>query len=194
MAPWRYSPRANGDWAAAARNEDQSRRRALFHVTKVLATMPERDQLRYISEQDAGMMHAGLSLALRQATSPEMAAISAGWILNGKSLTEELLADRMIRARESNDPSLRSMAQQLAKVRGRQAQLSIVAKADDADPALRQELTQLASTEESLSFQMANAGSKSLTGRHWIEIDELRSELAPSEVFYRHRALPVARF
>ncbi len=185
---------AGGDWTAAVRNEDQSRRRALFHVTKILATMPERDQLRYLSEQDAGMLQAGLSLALKQAGSPEMAVISAGWVLNGKSLTEELLADRMIRARESNDPTLRSMAQQLAKVRGRQAQLTIAAKADDADPALRQELTQLASTEESLSFQLAQAGSKSLTGRHWIEIDELRLGTCADRSLYRHRAFPAARF
>ena len=36
---------------------------------------------------------------------------------------------------------------------------------------------------------MANAGSKSLTGRHWIEIDELREALAPGEVF-----IDIARF
>ena len=118
-----------------AHYEDQSRRRALFHVTKVLATMPEREQLRYLANEDAGMMHAGLSLALRQAASPEIAGIFGGWVLNGKSLTEELLADRMIRARESNDPTLRSLAQKLTKVRGRQAQLAFAAKDEDADPA-----------------------------------------------------------
>ncbi|HEY4311984.1 MAG TPA: CHAT domain-containing tetratricopeptide repeat protein [Pirellulales bacterium] len=180
---------AEGAWADAAHHEDQSRRRALTHVTKVLATLPEREQLRYLNEVDMGMLQAGLSLALRQRTNPEIAALSAGWVLNGKSMTEELLADRIIRARESNEPALRQIAQKLVGVRSRQAQLAFAAKDGDANDAQRKEISQLASTEESLSYQLATAGSKSLTGRRWIEVEQLRQALAPGDVY-----IDIARF
>jgi len=47
-----------------------------------------------------------LSLGLHQRADAEMAQHSAGWILNGKAVAHEVLAQRAILTAEGTDPTL----------------------------------------------------------------------------------------
>ena len=112
---------ACGDWQTAVRHTDESRRHTRRCVATLLSGLSERDQLQFLAEYDRVSYSGALSLALAERTNPTIAAMSAAWVINGKSVVQDVLAERVIRARESTDPALKAIVAQLADTRSRSA-------------------------------------------------------------------------
>ena len=104
-----------GNWEVAARYADQARHAIRAHVTRVLPSLSEKEQLLFVERNDTGSFQCSLSLALLRAADPKMPALSAGWILNGKGAVQESLAARMLLGRDERNPQLKETVERKMK-------------------------------------------------------------------------------
>ena len=79
-------------------------------------------------------LHAALSLALARRDDPEAVGRSAGWVLNGKAVAQEALAQRALLARDRDDPA----AARLAAVRNQLAALTLASPKPGQEQERRQ--------------------------------------------------------
>ena len=109
---------AQGRWAEAAGSIDREHHGVRRHVARVLPALAEAEQLTFLKAKDQGHLHAALALALARRDNPEAVGRSAGWVLNGKAVAQEALAQRgQLLARDHDDPT----AARLADVRNQLA-------------------------------------------------------------------------
>ena len=94
-------------------------------MARTLPALSEKEQLTFLQTQDERYLHVALSLGLHQRADAQIALRSAGWILNGKAVAQEVLAQRAILAAEGTDPALADLVKQLLAVRSRLASLSM---------------------------------------------------------------------
>jgi CHAT domain-containing protein/tetratricopeptide (TPR) repeat protein len=90
-------------WKEAAEAADQERRIIRRHVTRVLPVLSEKEQLAFLEHKDAAQFHFAESLALSRREEAAIAALSAGWLLNGKAVAQESLAQRVLAALDAGD-------------------------------------------------------------------------------------------
>ncbi|HEY4308796.1 MAG TPA: CHAT domain-containing tetratricopeptide repeat protein [Pirellulales bacterium] len=167
---------ANEDWRGAVQYAERGRRAARRRTSATLATLSERDQLFYLKQHEFPAYYTSLALALQLRQNPSIAALSANWVLNGKALGQEVLAERTVRAREGSDPTLKEITKSLVQLRGERARLTFTGGADKA----REE--KLAKAEEDLSRRLARAGSQSLQASQWVDVNRVRGALAADEI------------
>jgi tetratricopeptide (TPR) repeat protein len=94
-------------WKEAADAADQARRIVRRHVTRVLPVLSEKEQLAFLEHKDAKYFHMAESLALSRREEAATAALSAGWLLNGKAVAQEALAQRVLAALDARDLAAR---------------------------------------------------------------------------------------
>src|SRR5262249_16266876 len=118
---------ARGRWPAAALASGQSRRGTRGYAVRLLPTLSPTEQLGFLRTQLPEQHYSAVSLGLvgRQEHVP-MVAASAEWLVNGKALTHEALAqanlvDRDVRAQ----PGLAEVFQELVAVRRQLATLAV---------------------------------------------------------------------
>ncbi len=88
---------------------DRSRRVVRKHVADVLPVLSRSEQLTFLKHTDQGRFHAALTLGLAlSATIARSTERSYNWLLNGKAVAQQSLAEQTLLARDSNDPRLRS--------------------------------------------------------------------------------------
>ena len=75
---------AAGDWRAAAESFERGRRIVRRHVARTLPASSEKEQLA-LENTDNQAFHESLSLGLARRGDSDLAAASAGWLLNGKA-------------------------------------------------------------------------------------------------------------
>ncbi|HBI47002.1 MAG TPA: hypothetical protein DDY78_29735, partial [Planctomycetales bacterium] len=92
-----------GRWTEALKPADQERRIVRHHVTRVLPVLSEKEQLAFLEHNDARNFHVAESLALSRREEAATAALSAGWLLNGKAVAQEALAQRVLAALDARD-------------------------------------------------------------------------------------------
>jgi len=91
------------NWKQAAQAADQERRVVRRYVANALAVLSEKDQLAYLDHRDAKQFHIAESIALNRREDAAPAALSAGWVLNGKAVAQESLAQRVLAALDARD-------------------------------------------------------------------------------------------
>ena len=89
---------------------DRARRVVRRHIARVLPALAETEQFTFLKANDEDHLHIALSLALARRDDPEAVARSAGWVLNGKAVAQEALAERALLARDRNDPAAARLA------------------------------------------------------------------------------------
>ena len=85
---------ALGRWDEAAESIDRAHRVVRRHIGRVLPALAEAEQLTFLKANDESELHMALSLALARRDDPEAVARSTGWVLNGKAVAQEALAQR----------------------------------------------------------------------------------------------------
>ena len=116
---------ATEHWSEAVAETDRERRIVRRHVARTLPALSEKEQLTFLQTQDEVHLHVALSLGLHERADAQSARRSAGWVLNGKAVAQEVLAQRAILAAAGTDPTLADLVQQLLAVRSRLASLSL---------------------------------------------------------------------
>jgi CHAT domain-containing protein len=97
-----------GRWKEAAEAADQDRRIVRRNVARLLPTLPEHEQLAFLEHKDVGDFHVVESLGLSRHGDAGAAVLAAGWVLNGKAVAHEAMAQRALMALDARDSAARS--------------------------------------------------------------------------------------
>ena len=138
------------NWQPAADDAEQARRVIRRHVARVLPSLSAKEQAKFLQATDEGPFHGALSLGLLQRQDPAIAALSAGWLANGKAVAQEALAQRALLARESDYPEVGATVKQLEEIRRQLASLTYAAPKPGQEAARREQLDKLEAQEDDL--------------------------------------------
>jgi tetratricopeptide (TPR) repeat protein len=168
---------ALGRTGEAAGLFDRSRRGSRRHVSLVLPSLPPAEQAAFLAANEHNYLEMALSVALSHPADRALAERSAEWLLNGKALAEEALAQSALLARDSRDPAAGKLTARLRQARADLARLSIAAPAPGQEKARRQRLEELTAREQDLARQLASAGGAASVAADWLDLDRLRKAL-----------------
>jgi CHAT domain-containing protein/tetratricopeptide (TPR) repeat protein len=87
-----YVSAASGDAAGAVAEFDTARRAVRRFLTEALPGLSEHEQLFVLEKFDRSNLHTALSLGLTRPADAGVAAHTAEWVLNGKSVAHDALA------------------------------------------------------------------------------------------------------
>jgi CHAT domain-containing protein len=187
---------ARGDLDAALAEQrqadeelDRARRSTYAHVSRTLPALSEKEQADFLSAMDGWQFHYALSFGLAHAGDPERAALSAAWLVNGKGVAREALAEAARLARDAEGGDTAEVAGRLREVRRRLAALAVQPAPPGQDERRREQLRELAAEEEGLVRRLRQAGGRLAEPAPWAEWADLRRALPADAVF-----IDVARF
>jgi len=167
-----------GKSALAADDCDRSRRIVRRYVARVLPALSEREQLTYLETEDQKHYFAALTFGEEHRDDPPLVARSYGWLLNGKAVAQQSLADQALVARDSRDPALAAGIKALRDARNELATLSQTAPKSGEAAAHRARLAELTAKEEALARQVNLAAGRPAEVDPWVEPDAVRRPLA----------------
>ncbi|WP_197528187.1 CHAT domain-containing tetratricopeptide repeat protein [Posidoniimonas polymericola] len=161
----------SGELDLAGEYMEAARKNTCRHQAQVLPALPEREQLLFISETDEGNLHRCLSFASQQRDDNRIAALSAGWLVNGKAIAQQALAEGALLSASETAPlveRLRAVRSLLAKLVGKPFTANI-----------QQGIAGLETEQQQLIRQIGAAGTGFSGQDPWISIAQLRGELRP---------------
>jgi len=173
---------AQGQWLDAVEAFDRARRTILRHIVRVLPALAEKEQLTFLKATDESALHRALSLAVFRSDDRATAARSAGWLLNGKGLAQQALADRVLLARDGEDPIAAKLVTQLRDVRNRLAALTLATPRPGQEGDRKRELTRLDEQERELSKKLGQVTGRPKRDDPWVEPDAVRKALPADAV------------
>ena len=113
-----------GEAVEAADAMTRSRRMYREYIGHILTGLSQEEQLRFLDEERNRFMDS-LALARTHRRVPRMIQASFDWVLNGKGLAQETLAERHLLARNAAvDPALKTLAAELTLARQELAALN----------------------------------------------------------------------
>lgn len=172
------------DMTQAVRLREQSRQCVRRHMAELLPGLSQQSQQKYLASSFRPQFTATLSLALAQRDDPRTAMLSAGWLLNGKSVAQEVLAESALLSSAETAPLVR----QLRTVRDDIARLA-VHHSGSPQPQQREQLAALETRQQLLQRQIAARGLGLSGTDPWIAAGTLQSALPFDSVFVN-----IARF
>jgi CHAT domain-containing protein/tetratricopeptide (TPR) repeat protein len=178
-----------GRWAEALQYMDRAQRALRRHVDRVLPALSEPEQLSFLRNKVVDDHHGALGLGLTRRDDPAAVSASAGWVLNGKALAQQSLAQRALLARDSQDERLAGVVEQLNAVRNQLAMLTLATPGPGQEADRRERLGQLAGREQELSKQLSQARGNPGRDDPWVGLDEVRAALPPDTAL-----VEIARF
>ncbi len=176
------------NWQQAAESFDQCRRIVRQHVSQVLPSLSESEQLTFLQTTDEHYLHAALAMAYERRNDPAIAELSAAWVLNAKGIAQQTLAQKRVLDRCEREPASAADVRTLQQIRRRLARLvQTPIKPDEADRA--QEIESLLGQEQAAAERVAKLSGQSLASQRWSEIDDVRRALPDKSVL-----IEIARF
>lgn len=167
-------------FAEAAEQFDRARRIMRRYNVTVLPALTETEQITFLKNMDEDGLHVALSFAWRHPQTRSLTERSAGWVLNGKGVSIESLAERSLLARDASNPAVAALAQELAAVRRELAGLMFVAAGDEDNAPRRKRLAELGRREQQLSLRLNRANVRRATDEPWVEPSAVR-EAVPAD-------------
>jgi len=169
---------ATGRTDLAAAELDRERRSVRRYVARVLPSLGEQDQLKFLEHDDQVRWHVALTLACAKPGEPSVAARSAAWALNGKAVAHETLVQQKLLARDNKDPAVAAKIAELRAVQSELAGLSQLTPSRGDEAAHRRRVAELSTRQDKLARE-AVAGQSALE-QAWVEIDAIRGALPDS--------------
>jgi CHAT domain-containing protein/tetratricopeptide (TPR) repeat protein len=185
---------AQSRWKEAVETADRERRIVRRHAAGVLPILSEKDQFAFLNHTDVRAFHAAESLALGRRGDTAAAALSAGWVLNGKAVAHEALAQRALLALDAKDPAAAELSQQLLAVRRRLAALTQAPAPPGQEDQRRRERDDLAAQEKDLAERLGKAGGHTQRAEPWVELAEVRKALPANAVLIEISKFQVFNF
>lgn len=173
-------------WDEAAVAVERELRLLRRFSAQVLPARPEHEQFSFLQRQYAPELHAALSLAWQRRTEPKWIALSAGWVLNGKAISQEVLAAQSLLARDSTDPQV---LKKLAELRDVRAQIATLAASDNEEKQQRRAILQR--REQELVRELGRSTGHSLNADPWVELERVREKLPPDTVLVEMARFPI---
>jgi CHAT domain-containing protein len=176
-------------WHDAADATDEGRRVIRRHLARVLPGLSDDEQLTFLSANDKPLFHSCLSLALHQPDDPYLVERSAAWIINGKAVAQQTLAERALLARETSDPAIAATVAELQSVRAELAAVTLAEVAVEAREAREAALAELEEHERRLTHRIGLSGAGIERDEPWIALDEVRAAIPGDSLL-----IEIARF
>lgn len=175
---------AQGRWDESIDNEDRTRRIFRHHIGHVVPALSEREQLIFLGKVDRTSLWTAYSLGLARRDDPAAAAKSADWILNGKALSQQALAERTLLARESRDQRFSEIVRELKAVRARLANAVVSTTDATLGPGAKREalLESLKRQEQEFVARLSLARGIVHRTDSWVTADEVRKAVAADSV------------
>lgn len=177
---------AQGEFTRAMPLIDKERRGQRAHVSRVLPALSAQKQEMFLYENFMPSFYMALSLGARETSNFDATISSATWLLNGKGVAQEALAQRNLQTRDLNDPKLAPVVEELLDVRTRLASLAMNAAEPGKEKQRQVALDQLTAQEQELASQLR--GNNKVTSE-WIELSQIREALPTDGVL-----IDIARF
>lgn len=169
---------AQSEWADAGDLLDRQRRGVRRFVARELPALQQADQLTFLRATDEGRLHTALDVGLARPGDSALAARSAGWLLNGKAVAHQALAEQALLERDAADPARRDLVRQLHDVRRRHAALALSAAPRGDTARHREQLHALDGQRRDLERKLAAAGGTAAPAADpWVELAEVRRRL-----------------
>ncbi len=168
-------------WDHACTAFDRTRKSVRNHVSEALAGMSEADQIRYLNISDMPQLHMALCLGLAQRENEDIATKSASWLLNGKGITQVVLAERTLLARNTNDSGKGDLAKELWTVRNELSALTMAFPKPGQEENRRKQIASLTDRERELILQLGQQSDET-AGKSWIETNAVRKSLKKKSV------------
>lgn len=173
---------AAANWDSSADHFDLARRGFRRHIDQNLPSLPELDQVTFLKYVDEPYLHSALSLSLAQPQNQKVIDYSAGWVLNGKAVSQQALAQRALIARDTTNAQLATAVKALLVIRKQLASLMMVSDSKAADPARQSRIDELVRQEQSQSRKLSEEGGRSPGSTAWIETADVRKALQEDSV------------
>jgi len=164
---------AQGHIPAAMAAADRMRRLDRRHAARALPILAENGQLAFLQNIDRRHAQVAYSLALEGKTA-EAAALSAAWVLNGKAVAQQTLAERALQVRDSRNSAAAPLVAELASVRRELTTRALAPFAVDKQDERLKEIARLTERERQLSAQLGAAAGRPVRDDPWVELAEVR--------------------
>lgn len=162
----------------AARSIQESRRIVRRYLASVLPTLSSAEQMRFLQETETEQFAKALSFALLDQSSERTVLQSVGWVVNGKAIGQESLAEGALLSRPETAEDVR----RLRSVRSRLSQLSGTAADVEKEQARREQIAVLESEQQDLQRKISAAGT-GLSGQDpWVSPGQLRDNIPSGSV------------
>ena len=159
----------------------QLRRRELADL---LPTLSQGAQATYLRENFRDSFETALSYGLVASGDQLTATKSAGWLINGKGLGQEVLAESALLSK----PEALPIVSELKSVRSELARFAL-GSLGEISGTKRQRIANLESKEQDLQRELSKFGLGSQTGSRWVSTGTLRSQIPDKSVMVN-----IARF
>jgi CHAT domain-containing protein/Tfp pilus assembly protein PilF len=177
------------DWESSVKHFDFARRGFRKHVDQVLPSLSESDQLKFLKYTEEPHFHTALSLVLSQPQNQQVIEQSASWVLNGKAVSQQALAQRALVARDTTNPQLAAVVKSLLFIRKQLASLTMISEPTEDDAARQRRIDELSKQEQAQSQKLTEQGGRSSGSRAWIETEQVLQSLPANSVL-----VEIARF
>jgi len=170
------------NWSESIKCTKRARRIIHRHISDVLPSLSESQQLAFIRTQDESFFHTALSLGLIQNKNREAVEASAEWLLNGKALIGEVLSERTQLGLQNEDPQICKVVEQLVSVRSQLATLIMKSPLDGNYRRNLERTAELTTSEQELSKKLSELTGRGYYEDTWVPLDELRGSIRNSIV------------
>ena len=158
-------------------SQDKARQLFAQEASVRLPKLTETQRIQFIEREYLPSLHKALSLGLDQRENPRAAALSAGWLINGKAVTEEALAEASLLSSEEAYP----IVQQLGEVRRQLASVNV--NADIVSPSTKKQLAKLESEQTRLQSELAKFNLGDAVAQNWVPVGNIINSLTDDSCF-----------
>ena len=162
--------------------QERIRQRELKISSKQLVALNSRQRDKFLKESFSPRFRKSLSVGFRYRDNNRAATLSAGWLLNGKSVAYEATGESALLSSKTLAPKV----EQLKAVRGRLAVASIQGAKNASD---QQRIADLESQERRLESELAGLGIAGNVDQRWKSTGTLMSKLP-----FDSRFVSIAKF
>jgi CHAT domain-containing protein/lipopolysaccharide biosynthesis regulator YciM len=164
-------------WDRAGRDFDRASRIVRRQLSQTLPALSEPEQLAFLQAHARPTFCRALSLGLTRRNTARDRERSAEWVLNGKAVAQQALAERTLLARDRADPRLGRTVRELAAARAHLARLVFSKPPVGREARHLREIAAGAVEERKLSRRLGQAGGRPSRIDRWVTWGEVRRAL-----------------
>ena len=180
-----------GQWKEAISRYMEAQQTQRCLLSHILPGLSPAEQMVYLASTRQESLARRLSLGLSHSEKAEAVNASAEWLLNGKAISAELLAEQIRLARQANDPALAATVKELAAVRGQLAHLVLSPAQQSSGGGAAAAGATLARRESELSRRLGQQTLSAMRESPWVTLDEVRKNLPAQSVLIEIAKFPV---
>jgi len=181
-----------GDDPRALRDWHESRLLENRRVRTSLPALSPAEQLHYLNSAYRRDWFHALSFGYLRRERQEIVDRSAEWLLNGKAIAQESLAEQQRAVQDDWQGDRKQIGAELQEIRNRLAKLANTQPAANARAAHRAEVDRLTAEEQRLSILLAGPLREPQQDVVWHELAELRRLLKPDSVYIDLVRMPLS--